>query len=118
MPFDQLRTEVKGIDFDAIRRDEDHYFEGVIVRDRLAGLTLRLERYLGHPVWPSKSMLSEQVRELLSPYGGIREGQGLYLFNEENCSVFAMLWPWGDGVHITLRLGIISRPGTADPAQG
>jgi len=117
MQFDQLRTEVKGIDFDAVRRDDDHYFEGVIVRDGLAGLAVRLERYLGHPIWPSQSMLSEPVREIISPYGGIREGQELYLLSEENASVFAMLWPWGDGVHITLRLGIIPTPRTADPAQ-
>jgi len=42
---------------------------------------------------------------MIEEFGGIRPGQTLYFWNEGKDAVFAMLWPWQDGYHTTVKIG-------------
>ena len=110
MQFEALKGDVKGTDFEVVRNDSGDYFEGVILRDRMGPVRAKLEKHLGAPVRPSPAMLSERVQEVISVFGGIREGQTLYFSSQTNRYVFAMIWPWGDGLRATLRMGQVATP--------
>ena len=104
MPFEQLRSELKGVNFDTLRLDCDNRFEAVIVKDELQKLVSRLELFFGSPAWPSQNRLSFQARQLIEGFGGIMQGQTLYLRDAGKDTVFAMLWPWQDGLHTTVKV--------------
>ena len=104
MKFNELKAELKHIDFDTIRTDGDNYFETVIVKGELAKLTARLEKFFGLPVWPSENQLLPKAREAIKDFGGIKPGQNLYFWSEGNDVLFAMLWPWQDGWHTTVKI--------------
>lgn len=104
MDFNAIRKEVKDIPFDTLRTDADNYFEAVIIKSELKKLTEWLERFFGLPVFPSKNRLSFQARETIDGFGGVMPGQTLYFWNQGVDTIFAMLWPWQDGQHTTLKI--------------
>ena len=104
MDFTKIKEGIKSISFDTLRMDCDNNFEAVIVREELAKLTGRLEKFFGLPVFPSKNRLSLQIRQAVESYGGIIPGQTLYFNNGNEGLVFAMLWPWKDGKRTTLKI--------------
>lgn len=105
MQFIQLKEEVKHLAPQAIRTDNDNYFEAVIIKDRLAKLSPLLEEAFDAYIWPSKEKLPLSTLEVINNFGGIRDNQTLYFCYGENYCMFAMLWPWGDGQHVTLKIG-------------
>jgi len=106
MDFIQLKTQIKNVVFETVRADDEDYFEAVITKERLGELNLSLERGLGVPAWPSKNRLARQVQKAVEEFGGVRAGQTLYWGNQEKVSLFAMLWPWQDAEHITLKMAM------------
>jgi hypothetical protein len=104
MQFEEIKKEVKEIVFDKLRMDCDNQFEAVILKEELAKLIARLEKFFGSPVWPSKNSLSFQIRELIEGFGGVVSGQILYFSKEGSDTIFAMLWPWQDGERTTLKI--------------
>jgi hypothetical protein len=104
MQFSQVKEEVKLIPFEATRTDSDNYFEAVIVKTEVANLNERLKKFLGDPAWPSKNRLTFQAQEAVRGFGGIMPGQTLYFKSEGEDTIFAMLWPWQDGVRTTLKI--------------
>jgi len=104
MQFNEIKKELEGAVFDNLRIDNDNYFEAVIVKDELAKLTVSLERIFGSPAWPSKNQLVPRAQEIIKDFGGIRPGQTLYFWSQGKDIIFAMLWPWGDGYHTTVKI--------------
>jgi hypothetical protein len=104
MQFDEIRKEVKSGAFIILRRDADNYFEGVVIREELEELKARLEKFLGLPVYPSNDRLPPQIENTIKKFGGIMSGQTLYFCNVGNENVIAMLWPWQDEYHTTLKI--------------
>lgn len=103
MQFEELKKEIRDFGIKTVRTDENNYFEAVVTKDRLGELSQKLESEFGRPVWPSPDKLSDKAFEIVENFGGIREGQTLYFFQEKGFYIFAMLWPWSDGVNITLK---------------
>jgi hypothetical protein len=104
MEFSEIKEEVRTVGFETLRTDCDNYFEGVVVKNELANLNGRLGKMLGEPAWPSKNRLSYQMQESVKAFGGIMPGQTLYFKSEGPDAVFAMLWPWQDGMHTTVKI--------------
>lgn len=102
--FDELTTAVKTVSFDELRVDEPDYFEAVVLNVKLPSLTLELEKFFGVCVWPSKNALTAKINDVIKDCGGIMPNQTLYFWSEEGETIFAMLWPWRDGMHITLKI--------------
>ena len=44
------------------------------------------------------------MQETVNNFGGIMPGQTLYFKGEGVDSIFAMLWPWQDGVRTTVKI--------------
>ncbi len=104
MKLSELKVELKHIDFDTIRMDRDNYFETVILNNELTKLTQRLEKFFGSSMTSSGGILSFQVQGAIKDFGGIKPGQTLYCWREDNDVLFAMLWPWQDGRHTTVKI--------------
>ena len=104
MNFVSIKEEVKGLEFEALRTDCDNYFEAVVVKNELNRLNERLNNIFGEPAWPSKNRLSFKMQETVNDFGGIMPGQTLYFKGEGVDSIFAMLWPWQDGVRTTVKI--------------
>lgn len=104
MDFNEIKKEVKNINFDTLRIDRDNYFEAVIVKAELEKLNERLKKFFGDSAWPSVNRLSSQMQEAVRNFGGIMPGQTLYFWDKGSETIFAMLWPWGDGRHTTVKI--------------
>jgi hypothetical protein len=104
MEFAQIKEELNNIVFDALRVDCDNNFEAVIVKEELAKLVERLEKFFGSPVFPSKNRMPLEMRLTVDAFGGIMPGQTLYFNDKNEGTVFAMLWPWKDGQRTTLKI--------------
>lgn len=104
MQFSEIKKGLEGVVFDTLRIDRDNYFEAVVTNDELVKLTASLQRIFGSPAWPSKDDLLPQVQDIIKDIGGIRAGQTLYFSKEGEETIIAMLWPWQDSYHITLKI--------------
>ena len=109
MKFDNIKADVKKVELDIMRMDNENYFEAVIDHERLEGMIRVLEGIFGPPAWPSDKKLSKYIEGLIKDAGGLRKGQTLYFLDEEECLAFAMLWPWQDGKRITIKIAKILR---------
>jgi hypothetical protein len=104
MEFNRIRDEVRLLGFETLRSDNSNYFEAVFIKEELAKLNERLKNFFGEPAWPSKDKLTSQMDEAIKDFGGIQSGQTLYFRSKGVNSLFAMLWPWQDGVHTTIKI--------------
>ncbi|MFY9402275.1 MAG: hypothetical protein WAQ07_02550 [Candidatus Omnitrophota bacterium] len=104
MEFNSLKEEVKKIPFESLRTDCDNYFEGVLLKEEILKLNERLKSFFGDPAWPSKNRLAYHAQEAISSFGGIMPGQTLYFKREGSSALFAMLWPWKDGLRTTVKI--------------
>lgn len=104
MEFERIRNDLKEISFTTLRLDCDNNFEAVIVRQELEKLKERLEKFFGQPIWPSKERLPFHVERVINDFGGIMPGQTLYYWSRQQDIIFAMLWPWHDGLHTTVKV--------------
>lgn len=105
MQFSEIRKELKNISFITVREESKDYFEAVIEKGQLVNLALMLEKFLGPRIWPSGSKLSDEIEISIREYGGVIAGQELYFYRQNNEIVFAMLWPWSNGTHVTVKIG-------------
>ena len=102
--FEEIKKIIKETNFVTLRLDSDELFEAVLNKSELEQLSTRLIKVFGEPVYPSKKNYSFNPEKLAEDYGGIMRGQILYYLEQEEKPVLAMLWPWQDGVNITLKL--------------
>lgn len=105
MEFDKLKEEIKKVELETTRANDDRYFEVVVKKDCLGGMVRILEGIFGAPAWPSNNKLSRDIEKAIKNFGGLRNGQTLYALSGEGFSVFAMLWPWQDGQRTTIKIG-------------
>lgn len=105
MQLAEIRKELKDISFIMVREETRDYFEAVILKSELAKLTPKLEKFLGQRIWPSNNKLSDVIEISIREFGGVMAGQELYFYQRDNETVFAMLWPWSNGTHVTLKIG-------------
>ena len=72
------------------------------MRSELEKLVSCLEKFLGPAISPSE--LPGQMEITLEGLGGVLAGQSLYFKKEDGDLVIAVLWLWGDGNHITVKI--------------
>lgn len=104
MQFAELIKELKGINFDTVRNGSDACFEAVFLNNESANLIAVLEKFFGPSAYPSKDALAGEITEIVNEYGGIMSGQTLYFLKQEDGIALAMLWPWRDARHTTLKI--------------
>ncbi len=103
MNFTELLEEVRKLKFQETRADRTDYFEGVVKADLIPDLNVVLQDYFGKAAKPANQSPQGKDKEISSAYGGIQKNQTLY-WSDERAGEVAMLWPWGDGASVTLKI--------------
>jgi hypothetical protein len=104
MTYLEFLREVRALSFEQVRTDTDEFLEAVITVDRLDSLNDILLRFFGQAVKPAGIRPSRELLSYTVSYGGIRQDQTLFYVESEENLQFAMLWPWSDGDHVTVKV--------------
>ena len=104
MTFPELISQLKKFPFDEIRKEYDGYFEFVVSVSNLVQLYPIFESYYGVPFKPAGIKPSSQAQDMAKHYGGIQTQQTLYYVSRGSISDCAMVWPWNDGTHVTIKM--------------
>jgi hypothetical protein len=104
MTYTKLLEKVKKLKIEETRTDSFEMLEFVIHRDYLSQLNGILESYFDQPLKPPNEKPSRLVDKYASSYGGIRQGQTFYFRECDTVLNFALLWPWGDGILVTVKI--------------
>lgn len=104
MTFQELLSEVQKLRFEEHRIQSEDYLEGVISKDSLDSLHMVLTAYFGSPLKPEGQSPSGQIQHQAAPFGGIRKDQTMYARQDGAHFEYALLWPWGSGIRITVKV--------------
>lgn len=104
MQLTEIRKELGGVVFESIRADDNNYFEAVMAQAELVKLIGILEKFFSSTISPSENKLPAHIEKEINDLGGIFAGQSLYFNNQGDNILFAMLWPWQDGQHTTIKI--------------
>jgi len=86
------------------RQVEEAYAEVVFFKQDLVSWEMLLESLLGPAVKPAGRKPEAAHEALANPRGGVRKDQILYHKKFADRGLVALLWPWQDGVNITLKI--------------
>ena len=104
MTFEELKDTVKKVPCQEIRAQADHYLEVVVAKANFAALHTVLQTYFGPPLKPQGVAPTGDSDRYAGRYGGVRSEQILYVRPKEKGADVALLWPWGGGSVVTLKL--------------
>ncbi len=104
MTFEELISEIAKIKCREMRVRTKEAFEVVIAKSDLGTLTAALTSYFGPPLKPEGAQPTREAGTLAEPYGGIRRDQTMYFRKTEKKPEIALLWPWGSGDALTVKI--------------
>ena len=104
MNFDELAQKLQSIPVDEERKRSEGYVEFVLSSRHLAQLYQVLEKYFGPPFKPPGVAPTKEAEDLARSYGGIMKHQTLYFLQRDGLANCAMIWPWGDGSRVTVKI--------------
>ena len=104
MTFEDLIKRCRALEIAEERQLSEEYGEFVIYNEHITEWYKMFDEILGKP---QKSLGAKPTKAdllLTEKYGGVYENQVLYKKDFNEGTLLAMLWPWGDGEHITLKI--------------
>ncbi|MBF0593571.1 MAG: hypothetical protein HQL22_01240 [Candidatus Omnitrophica bacterium] len=104
MTFQELLAEAKKIDRVEARADLAHYFEIVVAKPGLEAVEVLLRSHFGDPVKPKGHPVPAELAARTKPFGGIQPNQTMYFRQADLLGEFAFLWPWSDGLSVTVKI--------------
>jgi hypothetical protein len=104
MTFKDLIAQVQTVKIEESRAQTEAYFEAVISKATLEPLGKILTDYFGTPLKPEGHSPSGEANRRAEPYGGIRKDQTMYFRQDAEHAECALLWPWGSGTRITVKI--------------
>lgn len=107
--LEEIVRECAKFDIYEKRAITDKYYELVFHNKDKDELEKTLTGILGAAVKGPKAKPAKQDSLITKNYGGIHNDQTLFKKEFEGGTVIAMLWPWQDGAHITLKAAIIKK---------
>lgn len=108
MTLKEFTQRIAGLNVYQVREVSDDYQEQVIFNADIKQWSSVLEEVLGPPVKPAGTAPSGTDLVLCQIYGSIMKNQTLYRKAFDDGTILAMLWPWQDGTHTTLKIGRVS----------
>jgi hypothetical protein len=104
MTFLEFLAQLQTLKIEELRTQSEEYFEAVISRADLDPLHKILTAYFGPPLKPEGQSPSGEANRRAEPYGGIRKDQTMYFREDGDHVECALLWPWGNGIRITVKI--------------
>jgi len=88
---------------------KEDYLECVFFKENFEKWDNLLTELLGPVANPFDADPSKEHLEISKAFGGVRKGQALYQKDFGDYTIIAMLWPWQNGTHITLKMPLIEK---------
>jgi hypothetical protein len=107
MPLKQMIQQIENLGIVEKRSVNDDYCEVVFRSAQTEQVNQILMALLGPATKPPGNAPTAHDETLTAPTGGIRPNQTLYEKKIGTAIVIAKLWPWGDGVHTTLKTALL-----------
>ena len=104
MTFRDFLARLQALKVEESRSQTEEYFEAVLSKDSLDALHTILKAYFGPPLKPEGHVPSGKASRHAEPHGGIRKDQTMYFHQDGDVCEYALLWPWGSGTRITLKV--------------
>ena len=105
MNLQEIIAELIKLDVYEKRSISDDYGELVLLNT--PALHKTLTDIFGPAMKESNEKPDKEMIILAKEYGGIRNNQTLFKKDSQSCILIAMLWPWDDAQHITLKLAVV-----------
>ena len=109
MTLKEIVAKCSGLDVHEQRDAEEEYSELVFFSKDTEAWVKVLAEDLGAPVKPVGTEPTEEHSKLTDEFGGIFANQILFKKEFDNSIVLAMLWPWQDKTHTTLKLALLKK---------
>lgn len=109
MDLDQIISQCSHLKVCETRTSTDVYKELVFLSQETGQWDQVLSTVLGPAVKPAGTSPSPEHSKITEQYGGIYDDQVLYMKEFEQDMVVAMLWPWQDNSHTTLKMALITQ---------
>jgi len=87
----------------------DEYCELVLYNNETDRWVEIITDTLGDAVKPPKTKANEEHIRLTEEYGGVYVDQTLFKKEFGDDIVIAMLWPWGDRTHTTIKIALLRK---------
>ena len=87
----------------------EDYDEVVIFNNQIDHINSILQDYFGEPVKAAGAKPTKDDLRATSDFGGLWMDQTLYKKQQQDITEIAMLWPWQDNVHTTLKIARIKK---------
>ncbi len=107
MTIQSLRQKLNRLEIFEQRRQEDDYQEFVVFNWQSSDLAEVLSSELGPAVKPAGMKPSRDFQNLTKKFGGIFDNQTLFKKESGSAVILAMLWPWSDNEHTTLKIASV-----------
>lgn len=104
----QLDNKIMSLNIFKKRKTSPTYREVVFFNKDAKKWNRILSGKLGAPVKSKWNGHDKSLERLTRKFGGIRKGQTVYVKEYDDFSVVAMIWPWKDKQHSTLKLSLIN----------
>ncbi len=104
MTFQDFLAQIQTVRIEESRAQTEKYFEAVISKSGLESIHKILKDYFGPPLKPEGHSPSWKAKRHAKSYGGIRKDQTMYFRRDGDHSECALLWPWGGGARITIKV--------------
>ena len=104
MTFQDFLAKIQAARIEEVRAHTEEYLEVVISQPSLDLVNQILTAYFGTPLKPAGHATSGEASRLAEPYGGIRKDQTMYFRRDGDSSECALLWPWGSGARVTIKI--------------
>lgn len=105
--LDRIEKKLNELTVSKQRKRTDTYSELVFFNKDLKKWDRTLSGILGPPMKSKWKKPDENLSLITRNFGGIRVGQTLYYKEFEDCKIIAMIWPWKDKTHTTLKLSML-----------
>ena len=107
MMLKEIMEKCSGLNIDEQRSITDDYVELVFLNKEIGAWRKVLTDSLGPEIKPAGVEPTESDLDLTKDFGGIHDNQTLFKKALDELVVIAMLWPWQDGVHTTLKIALL-----------
>ena len=107
MTLKEILDQSKNLEIFEKRDITDKYAELVFLTRDAEKWEQFLSGVLGPAVKVTGNKPEKEDLNLTKTYGGIRIGQSLFKKKFDKITVIAMLWPWQDKNHTTLKLALL-----------
>lgn len=104
MTFEELLQRIQEVPCAEKRTSQPDYLEVVFAQTNMPQVHSALAACFGPPLKPEGKAPSAEATQHSKNYGGVQSNQVLYYRKSLTGDEMALLWPWGNGLSVTLKM--------------